>query len=64
MTEEGDLVAKELVRCQLEAMREQIAGKTCSALEWLLSERVVVTWLEVQFFEALYAKNMRDLTIA
>jgi hypothetical protein len=64
MTKEGDLAAKELIRCQLEAMREQIAGKNCSALERLLSERVALTWLEVQFFEALYAKNMLKLTIA
>ena len=63
MTTEGDLAAKELIRCQLEAMREQIAGKNCSALERLLSERVVLTWLEVQLFQALYAKNMRKLTI-
>jgi hypothetical protein len=63
MTEEQDLAAKELIRCQLEALREEIAGKNSSALERLLSERVVVTWLEVQLFEALYAKNMRKLTI-
>jgi hypothetical protein len=63
MTKEDDLATKELVRCQLEAMREQIAGKNSSALERLLSERVVITWLEVQFFEALYAQNMRTLTI-
>jgi hypothetical protein len=63
MTKEGDLAAKELIRCQLEALREQIAGKNSSALERLLSERVVVTWLEVQLFEALYAQNMRTLTI-
>jgi hypothetical protein len=64
MTKEGDLAAKELIRCQLEGMREQIADKNCSALERLLSERVVLTWLEVQYFESLYAKNMRNLTIA
>jgi hypothetical protein len=63
MTKEGDLAAKELVRCQLGAMREQIVGKNSPPLERLLSERVVVTWLEVQFFEALYAKNMRRLTM-
>jgi hypothetical protein len=63
ITEEGDLAAKELIRCQLEAMREQIAGKNSSALERLLSERVALTWLEVQLFEALYAENMRKLTI-
>jgi hypothetical protein len=64
MTKEGDLAAKELIRYQLEAMREEVAGKNSSALERLLSERVLVTWLEVQFFEALYAKNMRNLTLA
>jgi hypothetical protein len=64
MTKEQDLAAKELIRCQLEAMREEIAGKTPSSpLERLLSERVVVTWLEVQYFEALYAQNMRNLNI-
>jgi hypothetical protein len=63
MTKEGDLAAKELVRCQLGAMREQIVGKNSPPLERLLSERVVLTWLEVQFFEALYAKNMRRLTM-
>ena len=63
MTKEGDLATKELIRCQLEAMRKEIAGKNCSPLEQLLSERVVVTWLEVQFFETLYAQNMPALTI-
>jgi len=63
ITKEGDLATKELIRCQLEAMREQIAGKNSSALERLLSERVVVTWLEVQLFEALYAQNMCKLTL-
>ena len=63
MTEEGDLAAKELIRYQLEAMREEVAGKNSPALERLLSERVVLTWLEVQFFEMLYAKNMRKLTM-
>ena len=32
MTKEGDLATKELIRCQLEAMREEVAGKT--ALPW------------------------------
>jgi hypothetical protein len=63
MTREENLAAKELIRCQLEAMREQIVGKNCSPLERLLSERVVLTWLEVQLFEALYAQNMSHLTI-
>ena len=61
--EKDDLAAKELIRWQLEAMREEIAGKNSSPLERLLSGRVVLTWLEVQYFEALYAQNMRNLTI-
>jgi hypothetical protein len=64
MTKEGDLATKELIRCQLEAMRDEVAGKNSSALERLLSERVILTWLEVQLFEALYAQNMRNVTIA
>jgi hypothetical protein len=63
MTREEDLAAKEIIRCQLQAMREQIAGESPSPLVRLLSERVVLTWLEVQYFEALYAKNMRNLSI-
>ena len=63
MTNEQDLAATELIRCQLEAMREEIAGENSSPLERLLSDRVVLTWLEVQYFEALYAQNMRNLTI-
>jgi hypothetical protein len=63
MTEEGDLATEEIMRYQLEAMRAEIAGEKSSPLERLLSKRVVVTWLEVQFFEALYAQNMRKLTI-
>jgi len=63
MTKDQDLAAKEFIRCQLEAMREELAGKNSSPLERLLSERVVATWLEVQYFEALYAQNMRNLTI-
>jgi hypothetical protein len=63
MTREQDLATRELMRCQLEAMKAEIAGNEHSPLERLLSERVVVTWLEVQFFEALYVRNMRNLSI-
>ena len=63
MTRERDLATQELMRCQLEAMKAEIAGNEHSPLERLLSERVVVTWLEVQFFEALYVRNMRNLSI-
>jgi hypothetical protein len=65
MTKEGDLAAKELIRCQLEAMREQIAGENPSPLERLLTERVVATWLQIQLFEGLSASSMfKSTTIA
>jgi hypothetical protein len=63
MTREQDLATRELMRCQLEVMKAEIAGNEHSPLERLLSERVVVTWLEVQLFEVLYVRNMRKLSI-
>jgi hypothetical protein len=65
MTGEEDLAAKEIMRCQLEAMREEIAGGNPSPLERLLAERVVATWLQIQLFEGLYASGMsKSMTIA
>ena len=62
MTEDGDLASKEFLRHQLESMRIEVAGENPSALERLLAERVVTTWLEVQLFEALYAVGMKGGT--
>lgn len=65
MTSEEDLAAKEILRFQLEAMREEIAGENPSPLERLLVERVVATWLQIQLFEGLYANGMsKSMTIA
>jgi hypothetical protein len=65
VTREGDLATKELFRCQLEAMREEIAGENPSPLERLLAERIVATWLQIQLFEGLYASGMsKGMTIA
>ena len=66
MTGEEDLAVKEIMRCQLKAMREEIAGENTSPLERLLAERVVATWLQIQLFEGLYASGMskRSMTIA
>jgi hypothetical protein len=65
MTREENLAAKELIRCQLKAMREEIAGENPSPLERLLAERVVATWLQIQLFEGLYASSMfKSMTIA
>jgi hypothetical protein len=65
MTKEGDLATREVMRCQLEAMREEIAGENPSPLERLLAERIVATWLQIQLFEGLYARDMfKSTTIA
>jgi hypothetical protein len=65
MTSEGDLATRELFRCQLNAMREEIAGENPSPLERLLAERIVATWLQIQLFEGLYASGMsKSMTIA
>jgi len=65
MTKEGDLATREIMRCQLEAMREEVAGENPSPLERLLAERIVATWLQIQLFEGLYASGMsKSMTIA
>jgi hypothetical protein len=65
MSGEEDLAVKEIMRCQLKAMREEIAGENPSPLERLLAERVVATWLQIQLFEGLYASGMSEsMTIA
>jgi hypothetical protein len=65
VTREGDLATRERFRCQLEAMREEIAGENPSPLERLLAERIVATWLQIQLFEGLYASGMsKGMTIA
>ena len=58
MTKDKDFGSKELLKRQLAAMREEIAGENPSALERLLAERVVATWLQIQLYEGLYAAGM------
>jgi hypothetical protein len=45
-------------------MREEIAGENPSALERLLAERIALCWLQLQYYEALYAQNLSKFTIA
>jgi hypothetical protein len=63
-TKDEDLASKELLRHQLESMRVEVAGENPSALERLLAERVVATWLEVQLFAGLYAMGMKNETFS
>jgi hypothetical protein len=62
-TKDEDLASKEFLRHQLKSMRVEVAGEDPSALERLLAERVVATWLEVQLFEVLYAAGMKGGTL-
>jgi hypothetical protein len=63
VTEEKDLATKEILEHQLDLMRQEVAGENTSPLERLLAERVVATWLQVQLFEALYFRDLYNLTL-
>jgi hypothetical protein len=63
VTEEKDLATEEILEHQLDLMRQEVAGENASPLERLLAERVVVTWLQVQLFEALYFRDLHNLTL-
>ena len=58
MTKDKDLASRETMEFQLAAMREEVAGENPSPLERLLAERIVLTWLQIQLFEGLYASSM------
>jgi hypothetical protein len=58
-----DVFTQEAIPRNLKAMRKEIAGDSPSALERLLAERITVCWLELQYFQALYAQNLDNLSI-
>jgi len=58
LTKDKDLASRETLEFQLAAMREEVAGAHPSPLERLLAERIVLTWLQIQLFEGLYASSM------
>jgi hypothetical protein len=57
-----DLRVKETMPRTLRALRNELAGADPSPLEQILVERVVATWFQLQYFETLYAQNMKELT--
>ena len=59
----NDVFTQEAIPRNLNTMREEIAGENPSPLERLLSERIAVCWLELQYFQAVYTQNMGKLTI-
>jgi len=59
-----DVFTQEALPRNLEAMRKDVAGENPSPLERLLAERITVCWLELQYFEAIYAQNIGKCTMA
>ncbi len=58
-----DLFSQEAIPRNLKEMREQIAGENPSTLECLLAERITVCWLQLQYYETVYAQNLHKFTI-
>ena len=58
-----DLVFREGLKRRLAKMREELAGPGCAPLERLLADRIVICWLQLQYADAIYAQNMKDLNL-
>jgi hypothetical protein len=58
-----DLFCQEAIPRNLSEMRDEIAGENPSALERLLAERIALCWLQLQYYEAIYAQNLSKFTI-
>ncbi|MEN6640951.1 MAG: hypothetical protein ABFE08_00760 [Armatimonadia bacterium] len=61
----GDnIYVREAIEQRLSKLRSELAGPDTSPLERLLAERIVACWLQVQYADAIYAQNMKELGIA
>ncbi|MCE5239797.1 hypothetical protein LLH23_15120 [bacterium] len=58
-----DLVFREGVERRLKSMTAELAGADPSPLELLLADRIAVCWLHMQYAEAIYAQNLKDLNV-
>jgi hypothetical protein len=59
----NDMFTQEAIPRNLKAMRREIAGDNPSPLEKLLTERIALCWLELQYFEAIHAQNLGNISI-
>ena len=60
---DGGQVVREVLPRTLEALRIELGGWSPSPLERLLVERIAATWLQLHYFETLYAQNMDEMKI-
>ena len=58
-----DVFTQEAIPRNLKTMRKDIAGENPSPLERLLTERIALCWLELQYFEVIYSQSIGQLTI-
>ena len=59
-----NLLARDSTCAQLAVLKADVGGPAPSPLERLLVDRIALCWLEVQYFETLYAQNMGEMTMA
>ena len=59
----ADLDRQELYRRKVKALRANLTRPKSTAPEDLLIDRVIATWLQVQYFETIYFQSVGDLTI-
>jgi hypothetical protein len=59
----GDMLAALVMERSLEAMQIEIAGSDATPLEVHLCERIVLCWLQVNYFEAMFAVHASDTTL-
>lgn len=58
-----NLMLKEGTHQAAQQMRQTLAGPTPTPLELLLVDRIVTCWVQVNYYETLYAQNMGSLTL-
>jgi hypothetical protein len=60
---DNNLLVREALTCKLDLLRAELLGTAPTALEKLLVERVVATWLHLHHLEHIYA-GKSELTLA
>ena len=59
-----DELAKVATQAKMLDMMGSIAGSSASPLEMLLTERIVLCWLSLTYFETMYAQRLGELSLA